>query len=71
MRAARRMIVLAGILMMTVLAPLGWNQAGAETQNATFTFVKVLCADFGAIPGNHFEPNGVSRARSARRSVSR
>ena len=59
MRAARRMIVLAGILMMAVLAPLGWNQAGADTQNATFTFVKVLCADFGAIPGNHFDPNGI------------
>ena len=54
MRAARRVIVLAGVLVMAVLAPLGWNQAGAQTEeNSTFTFVKVLCADFGAIPGNH------------------
>ena len=60
MRAARRMIVLVGVLVVAVLAPLGWNQAGADTENATFTFVKVLCADFGAIPGNHFESDGVS-----------
>ena len=61
MRAARRVIVLAGVLVMAVLAPLGWNQAGAQTEeNSTFTFVKVLCADFGAIPGNHFEPDGLS-----------
>jgi hypothetical protein len=54
------MIVLVGVLVMTVFAPLGWNQAGADTQNSTFTFVKVLCGDFGAIPGNRFEPDGVS-----------
>ena len=32
MRAARRLIVLAGILATVVFAPVTWSQAGAQTQ---------------------------------------
>ena len=68
MRAARRLIVLAGILATVVFAPVTWSQAGAQTEGdgetptATFTFVKFVCADFGLIPANAFESDGL-RAR--------
>jgi uncharacterized repeat protein (TIGR01451 family) len=65
MRAARRMIVLAGILALAVCAPITWTQAGAQSDSGgesppEITFVKIMCADFGAIPANTDEPNGLS-----------
>ncbi len=57
MRAARRIFVLAGILAMAVFAPITWSQAGAQSAPPDggdalpeITFIKIMCADFGAIP---------------------
>ncbi len=75
MRAARRIIVLAGILAMAVFAPITWSQAGAQTEGdgetppITFTFVKFMCADFGVIPGNVDDPTDSARGRRAPRSA--
>ena len=62
MRAARRIIVLAGILALAVCAPITWTQAGAQSDSESpqITFVKIMCADFGAIPANLNDPNGLS-----------
>ncbi len=66
MRAARRIFVLAGILAMAVFAPITWSQAGAQTADggdaspSTFTFIKIMCADFGAIPANVNTPNNLT-----------
>ena len=67
MRAARRIIVLAGILALAVCAPITWTQAGAQSEGdgespPEITFVKIMCADFGAIPANVNTPNDLSRA---------
>ena len=65
MRAARRIIVLAGILALAVCAPITWTQAGAQSAGdgespPEITFVKIMCADFGAIPENVNTPNNLS-----------
>ncbi len=67
MRAARRILVLAGILAMAVFAPITWSQAGAQATNgegdaspSTITFVKIMCADFGAIPANVNTPDDLT-----------
>ena len=58
MRAARRIIVLAGILALAVCAPITWTQAGAQSdgESPQITFVKIMCADFGVIPANYAMP---------------
>ncbi len=64
MRAARRIIVLAGILALAVCAPITWTQAGAQSEGGgdspQITFVKIMCADFGVIPANVNTPNDLS-----------
>ncbi|HTH05660.1 MAG TPA: hypothetical protein VL916_07310, partial [Ilumatobacteraceae bacterium] len=55
--------MLAGILALAVGAPITWTQAGAQTEGGEspqITFVKLMCADFGAIPANANDPNGLS-----------
>ena len=61
MRAARRIIVLAGILALAVCAPITWTQAGAQSDSESpqITFVKIMCADFGVIPRNYVTPDNV------------
>ena len=61
MRAARRIIVLAGILALAVCAPITWTQAGAQSEGEQpqITFVKIMCADFGVIPQNYVTPDNL------------
>ena len=66
MRAARRIFVLAGILAMSVFAPITWSQAGAQSAPPDggdalpeITFIKIMCADFGAIPRNFVSPDNL------------
>ncbi|HTN78083.1 MAG TPA: hypothetical protein VMK16_00300, partial [Acidimicrobiales bacterium] len=66
MRAARRVIVLVGILAMALFAPITWSQAGAQTEGGddpppvAMTFVKIVCSDFGSIPKNFDTGDGLS-----------
>ena len=52
MRAARRIIVLAGILALAVCRADHVDSGGSTERQrvATITFVKIMCADFGVIP---------------------